>query len=303
MVKQKYKNPNQIQQVRGQIWFQHYYNYLSSLLFQLFEWKNLPPSIDPRYLEMSIHSVGYVGFYKDPIVGFVASRGALGGMIDRQDLPTEFKCSSVGYYKTFKLYNYSDMKEKNMGVVIYNNDYHWSSLPSIKMFAQDLAELKEVIYVNQNAQKTPFFIAGNENNLLTMKNIYNQIEGNAPVIFTHEDLDLEKSVKVFQTPAPFVVDKLNQQKNAVWNEIMTWLGINNANLEKKERMITSEAESNNEQVENSGNIFLKARQEACKKINELYGTNISVDFRVSAIQELQQNASHETKVKDGEENG
>lgn len=293
-----YKTLNETQRQRGNRWYHHYLNYLSSLTYQLIEWEGLPDTVDPRYLEMNLHRLGYLGFYKDPKLGFIASIGALSGTMNHYMNPTHFHASSPRYNNTFPVYNYVNEDHetsggKQKGAVIYNNDHRIPTLNALEIFATDLTELKEIIHVNQNAQKTPVLIVANDDNKFSLRQVYNQYETNAPVIFANDQIDPD-SVKVFKTDAPFVVDKLNTQRNAVWNEVMTYLGIKNANQEKRERMITSEADSNNEQIQASANMFLKARQESCDRINHLYPElNVSVKLRVDIIEEFERNISRE----------
>lgn len=294
------KGASKIRPKEDRRWYNHYMKYLSQLTYQLFEWEGLPKSVDPRYLEMSLHTFGYVGFYEDPSLGHLVIQGANDGQIDRYYRPTHFRGVSASWQADFNIYNYgmkiddlSEEKRSELGVVIYNNDYDSPTIPSLQLFAEDLAEIKNVINVNINAQKTPVLITANDNTRLSLVKIYEQYEGNEPVIVGYEDGGIADSIKAMKTDAPYVVDKLNTQRNAVWNEVMTYLGIKNANLEKKERMITSEADSNNEQIEASTNIWLKSRQEACERIKELYGLDLKVRMRTEAVQQFQQQVKEE----------
>lgn len=292
--KNVYKNANEVAFEHEMTWYIHYSQYLKQLAFQLFEWENLPTSVSPQYLETSLHSNGFVGFFKDPQLNYLAVQGALSGIRDHYNLPSEFRANVPTYQKTFPLYNYKDIKEDGMGVVIYNNDLQLSTLPTLQLFAHDLSHLKEVQKINIDAQKTPYVLSGNDMNIFSIKQMYNQVESNAPVILNHESVNPD-TITVLKTDAPYVVDKLQDQKNKIWNEVCTYLGIKNANLEKKERMVTSEVDSNDEQIQASANVFLKSRQEACEKINDLYGLNISVKIRHDIAEELLNNVSRETK--------
>lgn len=267
---------------QGNSYYHHYNMYLTMLAFQLYEWEGLPPSIDPSYLERCLTSRGHIAMYKDDELGFLVTRGAMGGQLDHYELATEYTATAPNFNKRFKLYNYSDMLEEakavNAGVLIKNNDLLASSLPSLEMFAEDLAEIKEIIRVNQNAQKTPNLIFANDSTLLTWKNVMQKVDSNEQYIFVNENLDLN-GIKSIPNQAPYVVDKLTIQKDSVWNEVMTFMGIGNANINKKARVQSAEVESNDDQINSSGNIGLKARQEACIRMNELWGLNISVKMR------------------------
>lgn len=278
-------------------YYDHYFNYLRQLAYQLFEWENLPSSVNPRFLEMSLHNFGYCALYDDPMMGWIATRGTINSMLDIYEMPKAFQANMISYHRAFPLYNYVDERKPNMGILCSNNDLFSPSLPVIGMFANDLAEIKNIIRINQNAQKTPVVLKANKSNMLSMKAMFNQVDGNAPVILTDETFDLD-AIKAISLSAPVVFPQLNDQKNNVWNEFMTWIGIDNTNLMKKERMVTDEVNGNQDQVKNSANIMLKSRQEFCKKANEYDPSlNISVKLRAETLDLIQQN------IKEDKTNG
>lgn len=305
MRRKEYNTSNQTEVAYGWSWKEFYSRYLYRLALQLYEWKGLPDSVSPSFLEQQLLTRGLVALYNDPVRGFVAVSGASNGQLDIYNMPISFNATAPNYSAQFNLYNYLDIEpsdKQDYGVLIRNTEDMASITGYLDLFSDDLAEIKEITMVNLKAQKTPVLLTANDKNKLSITNAYNQVEGNAPAILVDEGFDMQ-SIQVFQTQAPYVVDKINQHKNAVWNEILTFLGINNANLEKKERMITSEADSNTQQVMMSGNMMLKPRKDACELINRLYGLNVSVDYRESVVAELKSNAKGGDNENGGLHNG
>ncbi|QOR56284.1 upper collar connector [Bacillus phage DLc1] len=305
-----YMNPNMIQKDVGNYYYWHYAKYLSQLTFQLFEWENLPKTVDPRYLEMMLHTHGYVGFYRDKELSYMAVNGTAGTHINRYLQPTKFTTATPDYEnRQFEIYNFGDnlelMDKDKTGVVIWNNDMHVPTMDSVIMFAKKLANAMEIIDINLNAQKTPVLITAEDTNKFSLMNVYNQYEGNAPVIVANKHFD-PNSIKVFKTEAPFVVDKINDQKNAYWSEFLTFLGIRNIAIDKKERLTTSEADSGEEKEDASRNIMLKSRLEARDRIVQLYPEleGLNVKMRTDILQLYMENDGFETNLlEDGDEVG
>ncbi|QHJ75886.1 connector protein [Bacillus phage SRT01hs] len=276
-----YKTIGEIQRKRGNLWFYTYQRYLFSLAYQMFEWSGLPKTVDPVFLEKQLHQRGFVAFYKDEMLGYLGVQGTLSGQVNLYNQPNYFTASAPTYQKSFPLYWYDlgeEFREEGQGIVIYNNLEKLPTLDILNLYAMNLAELKETIYVNQNAQKTPVLIKGGDNTLFSLKQIYNKYEGNEPVIIADRKINTD-DIEVLRTDAPYVADKLTMLFKDQWNEAMTFLGLSNANTDKKERLIQSEVESNNDQIQGSANIYLATRQEAAKMINEYYGLNVSVRLR------------------------
>lgn len=250
--------------------FIHYYNRLTELAISMFEWKNLPDSIDPRFLETTLFSQGASVYFNDEVMGDLALRVSLNGSFDVYGIPTKRRAyASNGYNR--------ELNETN-SVIIYNNYLHTPSRPDIEMFARRLYNLDRAIDVNANAQKTPVLVLCDETERLTMLNAYKAYEGNEPFIFGNKGMNA-KAFTVLKTDAPYVGDKLYTLKTQIWNEALTYLGISNLNTTKKERMVTDEVIRNQGGTIASRYSRLEARREAVEKINKMFGTNIEVNYR------------------------
>ena len=148
----------------------------------------------------------------------------------------------------------------------------------MRWYARRLYDLDRTIDVNARVQKTPIFVRATEEQRLTMLNVYKEFDGNAPAVFSDKNLDLQ-NMQVLDLGAPFVGDKLYQLKTQIWNEALTYLGISNLTIQKKERVNTDEVTRSMGGTIASRYSRLEARRQACEEINKMFGLDISVDFR------------------------
>jgi hypothetical protein len=250
-----------------------YYYRLMLIARALFKWEGLPNGIDEKWIERYLFTEGACIFYKDPTLGFMVAKMGIDGTYNAYDEPTK-----VFPYATNYIYEGEQLINNSNCIIIRNNDDMIPTYPTIQLYSFKLTNIDRTIDTNVIAQKTPIIVKCTDKQKLSFKNAMNQRNDNEPVIYADKGLNTEE-IKVLDIKAPIVFDKLQLQKHAVWNECMTYLGINNANMDKKERLVDDEVQANNEQVQASEDIFLKARQKACEEINKMFGTNISVKRR------------------------
>lgn len=249
-----------------------YYERLMELAISMFEWKNLPPGVDERFLELALYSDGHAVFFKDEVLGqFLGLRTTLGGPMSVYNVPTyRHAFASNGYV--------NDLDETN-SVIVYNNMVRTNTLPIVESYARRLWDLDCAIDVNAKAQKTPVLVIADAETRLTLKNLYMMYDGNMPFIYGYKDQIEPNSLKAMNTQAPYVADKLQALKTSLWNEILTALGITNVSYQKKERMITDEVVRAQGGTIASRYSRLNARRQAAEQINEMFGLDIEVNFR------------------------
>lgn len=243
---------------------------LHMLATSLFTWKGLDDIAGfgaSHFVEESLYRYGKACIVKDSDLGIMALNVTAAGKLNIYYLPVKVNAFSTGYNK---IYDFDDV------VYIMNNELQKPTKDTLTLFAARLYETERTIDVNIQAQKTPVLIEGDKNTLLTLKNIYMQYSGNMPVIYGNKNFDVSSKLNVLRTDAPYVVDKLDYHKDKLWNDCMTFLGINNANTSKKERLVTSEVESNDQLINYYLNCFYKTRKKACDLLNEKFGTNVEI---------------------------
>lgn len=260
--------------IRKTLVFHDYYTRLKNIALSVFKWEGLPETCNARFLEDTLFHFGKAVFVEDENMRYLNLKVNPADTLNVYNEPESYEAFSTGYSKMF---------DKDDCVIIRNNLMEKSTDSTIGMFAERLAIIEMAISVNINAQKTPILIRCDEKTRLTLENVYKQYEGDNPVIFGAKSLQ-EKPLDVLTTGAPFVADKLREEKRAVWNEALEFMGINtNPSDKKKERLIISEVESNNEQIDIQSLTMLLCRESACEQINKKYGLNVSVSLRVNDL--------------------
>lgn len=262
-----------------------YFNRIMEIGISIFEWINLPPTIDERFLEYTLFTDGMAVFFRDEVLGELALQTMIGGRLNVYRIPMDRTAyASNGYNRHLS---------GDDSVIIFNNMLHNNMLMDAEMYARRMANYERTIDVNIHAQRTPVFIECTESQRLTMQNLYKKYEGYEPFIFGNKNIDLSK-INVLNTQAPYVGDKIQAQKEACWRECLTWLGVPSVNTQKKERMITDEVMQGNGDSYVSKYTRLNMRKQACKQINNMFGLDIDVRYRMDIVSQLNSDVSRET---------
>lgn len=243
--------------------FNDYYCRLKLLAISLFEWEGLDEIGGcTQYLEKTLFKYGRACFVKDKKLGYLSLQAQTYNYVNVYNLPTQIVATGMNYNETYTV-------DENC-VYIQNNYLETPTDFTITLIAMRLYEIQRTIDTNINTLKTPIIIEGSAKQALTLQNLLEQYSGNVPLIFGNKNFNIMECLKAINLNIPYNIDKLEAEKTRIWQECLTFLGINNANTDKKERLITDEVNSNDELIKYYLNCFLKPRQEACKKINNMF---------------------------------
>lgn len=248
-----------------------YYNRLVGIALSMFEWHNLPDTIDERFLEMVLFADGKALFFKDEVTGYLCLQFYGTAPFNVYRIPTKrFAFATNGYR--------NELDDTN-SVIIWNNVTHTNSFLDVDTASRRLYEIQRTIDTNIKAQKTPILItAKSEQEKMSMKNAYMQYDGNAPFIFTYKDFD-PKNIQALQTQAPYVADVLFNAKKEIWNEVLSGLGVPVTDRVKRERLLAAEIAGDKASSVAQQFVRLNPRKKACDEINKMFDLNVEVTYR------------------------
>lgn len=253
---------------------------LMTLAISVFKWDNLPEGVDSRMLEFWLLRDGFVGFFYDEMLksddkrrapeGYAVLPLLLQGKWDMYEYPKNRRAYSVNGFQY-------ECNEEN-SVIIFNNYLRVPMWLTLWQYAYRLSEVQRTIDINCKQQRTARVIRCDEKERVTYLNAAKEVDEGRNWVHGNKNLDMD-NFQVFDITTPFVANEMQVYKHQLWNEALTYLGIENVNTDKKERLISDEVINNMGDVEAERFTRLNARKQACDEINTLFGLDVDVDFR------------------------
>ena len=248
-----------------------YLERMKKICLSMFEWTGLPDSMNSRFLEMCLYYNGQAALLYDDDYGYLNTMACDGGYINIYGLPTEVNCYSYRFNQRRSLYTTDIGEEKNKEcILVLNNFERIPTCATVELFAKRLAEAQRTCDVNVKSLRTPLLITTDQKQYFTLKKMYEEYDGNTPAIFADKNVITPDAIKAMKTESPVLLQDLMDYKREIWNEFLSFIGVQNLS-EKRERLISSEIDSNNELINLNLQALLIPRKEACKQFNEKYG--------------------------------
>ena len=252
-----------------------YLRVLQELAVNRFKWVGLPDSVNERFLEYTLMRRGLVVMYFDTDYDeYLALQGAGAGPLNMYDDPTSFRVTGNSTF-VGKTVDASDC------VPIWANVLRVPDWDIILTYAKKLAGIDRTIDINLRNARRSRVIVTDETGQLSAQNINNQIDSGSPVITVNNTgyAMMEHWTAFDLGIHPEQIVNLQTSRQRIWNECMGLMGINFANQDKRERLVSAEVGANDEQIDSMKNVILAERQRAVRQMNDKFGLSVDIKLR------------------------
>lgn len=268
-------------QLRVVDYYRHYMERLLNIVLAQFDWKGLPDTVDRWYLEMCLAFYGTAAMYKakDTDLLFASNYTAQG--LTMYGYPAHIRGVTNGGYDIVTGMSTGGTIDVEPGefVVLYDTMTRTPLWKTLDIYAKMLTKVSLAIDLNLQQQYRPYILVGNTDNKALRKTFETFLDGVAsyePALFSTMDPD---DIKTIDLNVPYKGMELEQQRQAIWTDAMSELGIT-IGTTKKERMLGDEIATNREADLSQLNSRLKNRKEFAEKINEKFDLDVEVELTV-----------------------
>lgn len=280
--------------------------YFLSRLGAMFKWNGLPKKIPKRELELFLMTNGHVCFAKAEDGELYIFTGGFGGVPNAYYMPTEYLIANP-YVKTKRSFNVSNIDENADAVVMPNDSMYQGLLPLLEKYATLMTENELSMWIRTITSRAEFLILaendkGKDSVDLFIKNLF---DGKLSSILNKVSLQDGIKTQPYANASGNSITQLIEMQQYLKASLYNELGINaNYNM-KRESINSGEAVLNDDALRPLIDDMLDCRKKWCEKVNEMFKTNISVEFD-SVWEENQEEidnalANQEATTKDVEE--
>ena len=264
----KYKLINS--QLSNWITYQMYLRQFLTLAENVFIYDNMPDYIDTAYLNKTLVRQGAIAFFYDDVLEKVLALPYKSiGSLDVYNRPKRIQVyGRNGYTNTLKEGDF---------VIMYDNNGRYPIYIDILQYAERYANITRTMDINIAQQKTPRIWKTSTEKEKTVKDLANEVDGNIEKIVTYDNINLD-DIELILAPAPFVTDKLQDQKDKIWSEFLRLIGISNLSFQKKERNISDEIQAMQGGTIASRYERFEPRKKAIEEINKKFNLQIKVEY-------------------------
>jgi hypothetical protein len=261
---------------------------VGELCVNRFNWKGLPQSVDTRFMEVTLYNHALVVIFKDSVTGMLlAARATPGTGYDMNMNPLSYRLQPLQSGTLPQHLRNLELSARNV-VPVWGNAFRIPDFDVVQFYSSRIAQTERTIDINLKAARHTKILAYDENMQLTAQNINKMLEnGDFSVSVTKQmGEDLTKVIQVLDMGVhPEQIERLSVVRDRFWGNLMGLLGINNANQDKKERLVASEVEGNDDQVGNFRRINLNWRQKAADQIMrkwpDMLTEEVTVDYHTN----------------------
>lgn len=250
--------------------YQMYLRQCLTLAKNVFTFKNVPLYVDMPYVNQVLINQGSIAWYVDEVMGLIALPYIIYGNRDIYNRPMNIQVISPNGYTEV-------IKGQDNFVIMYDNAGCYPIYLDICQYAERLALCSRTIDVNITQQKTPRIWVTSQDQVESLKQALNECSSNADQIMTYDGINLVDTTSIL-SPAPYVSGQVEEEKTAIWNEFLRYIGIANLTYQKKERNIRDEIQAMQGGTIASRSIRYEPRAKAIKEIKEKFGYELEVEY-------------------------